>query len=69
MIRNAHVVASPMHAKHKAGETAIDVARRAAADMERCLQERAGKIAAVILEPLVQCATGFALCMIPNIYA
>ena len=29
--------------------------------MERCLQERAGKIAAVILEPLVQCATGFAM--------
>ena len=61
MIRNAHVVASPDARQAQAGETAIDVARRAAADMERCLQERAGKIAAVILEPLVQCATGFAM--------
>ena len=61
MIRNAHVVASPDARQALDGETAIDVARRAAADMERCLQERAGKIAAVILEPLVQCATGFAM--------
>lgn len=61
MIRNAHVVASPDARQALDGETAIDVARRAAADMERCLQERVGKIAAVILEPLVQCATGFAM--------
>jgi adenosylmethionine-8-amino-7-oxononanoate aminotransferase len=61
MIRNAHVVASPDARQVKEGGTAIDIARRAAADMERCLQERAGKIAAVILEPLVQCATGFAM--------
>lgn len=61
MIRNAHVVASPDARQAQGGETAIDVARRAAADMERCLQERAGKIAAMILEPLVQCATGFAM--------
>lgn len=61
MIRNAHVVASPDARQAFDGETAIDVTRRAAADMERCLQERAGKIAAVILEPLVQCATGFAM--------
>lgn len=61
MIRNAHVVMSPDARQAAEGESAIDVARRAAADMERCLQERAGKIAAVILEPLVQCATGFAM--------
>ncbi|WP_222612413.1 adenosylmethionine--8-amino-7-oxononanoate transaminase [Undibacterium flavidum] len=61
MIRNAHVVMSPDARQAAEGESAIDVARRAAADMERCLQERTGKIAAVILEPLVQCATGFAM--------
>lgn len=61
MIRNAHVVMSPDARQSAEGESAIDVAHRAAADMERCLQERAGKIAAVILEPLVQCATGFAM--------
>jgi adenosylmethionine-8-amino-7-oxononanoate aminotransferase len=37
------------------------VARHAAAAVEKKLQERAGKIAAVIIEPLVQCATGFAM--------
>lgn len=61
MIRNAHVVASPDARLAQEGETAADVARRAAADLERCLQENAGKIAAVIVEPLVQCATGFAM--------
>ncbi|MBI3711654.1 MAG: aminotransferase class III-fold pyridoxal phosphate-dependent enzyme [Burkholderiales bacterium] len=61
MIRNAHVVASPDARLALDGETSRDVARRAAADLERCLQENAGKIAAVIVEPLVQCATGFAM--------
>lgn len=61
LIRNAHVVASPDARLAVAGETALDVARRAAADLERCLQENAGRIAAVIVEPLVQCATGFAM--------
>lgn len=61
MIRNAHVVASPDARLAAEGETAVDVARRAAVDLERCLQAHHGKIAAVIVEPLVQCATGFAM--------
>lgn len=61
LIRNAHVAMSPDARQAQAGESALDVARRAAAGMERCLQENAGKIAAVIVEPLVQCATGFAM--------
>ena len=61
LIHNAHVVMSPDARQAQAGESAIDVARHAAADLEKKLQERAGKIAAVIIEPLVQCATGFAM--------
>jgi adenosylmethionine-8-amino-7-oxononanoate aminotransferase len=38
-----------------------DVARRAAADVERLFIERGDKIAAIIIEPLVQCATGMAM--------
>ncbi len=36
-------------------------ARRAAADVERLFIERGDKIAAIIIEPLVQCATGMAM--------
>lgn len=61
LIRNAHVVMSPDARQAHEGETAVDVARRAALDLEKKLQERAGKIAAIIIEPLVQCATGFAM--------
>ncbi|MCH8621814.1 adenosylmethionine--8-amino-7-oxononanoate transaminase [Undibacterium sp. TS12] len=61
MLQRAHVVASPDARLAGAGETAADVARRAAAALEAKLQERAGKIAAVIIEPLVQCATGMAM--------
>ncbi|MFZ6649235.1 adenosylmethionine--8-amino-7-oxononanoate transaminase [Undibacterium sp. TJN25] len=61
LLRQAHVVASPDARQAQEGETAADVARRAAADLEAKLQQRAGKIAAVIIEPLVQCATGIAM--------
>ncbi|MCU6434834.1 adenosylmethionine--8-amino-7-oxononanoate transaminase [Undibacterium sp. Jales W-56] len=61
MLQRAHVVASPDARQAQAGETAADVALRAAADLERVLQQRDGKIAAVIIEPLVQCATGMAM--------
>ena len=61
LLRNAHVVASPDARHTQAGETAADVAHRAAAELEMLLQERSGKIAAVIVEPLVQCATGMAM--------
>ena len=61
LLHGAHVVASPDARQAQAGETAADVARRAAADLEQCLKQHAGKIAAVILEPLVQCATGMAM--------
>ncbi|MGO4381307.1 adenosylmethionine--8-amino-7-oxononanoate transaminase [Pseudoduganella sp. RAF53_2] len=61
LLRAAQTVMSPDARQAAEGETAADVARRAAADVERVFTERAGKIAAVIIEPLVQCATGMAM--------
>ena len=61
LLRAARVVASPDARGAVDGESAQDVARRAAADVEQLFMERAGKIAAIIVEPLVQCATGMAM--------
>lgn len=61
MLQHAHVVMSPDARAAQDGETAADVARRAAAALESLLQQRAKHIAAVIVEPLVQCATGMAM--------
>jgi len=61
MLQHAHVVMSPDARATQDGETAVDVARRAAAALETLLQQRAKHIAAVIVEPLVQCATGMAM--------
>ncbi|HEV7619165.1 MAG TPA: adenosylmethionine--8-amino-7-oxononanoate transaminase [Burkholderiaceae bacterium] len=61
LLRQAHVVATPDARTAQEGESAADVARRAARTLETLLQERAGHIAAVIVEPLVQCAAGMAM--------
>lgn len=61
LLQQAHVVMSPDARAAQEGETAADVARRAAAVLETLLQERARHIAAIIVEPLVQCATGMAM--------
>ncbi|GGE84378.1 adenosylmethionine--8-amino-7-oxononanoate transaminase [Massilia psychrophila] len=61
LLRAARVVASPDQRNALQGETAQDAARRAAADIEALFAERAGHIAAIIVEPLVQCATGMAM--------
>jgi adenosylmethionine-8-amino-7-oxononanoate aminotransferase len=61
MLQQSHVVTSPDARTARDGETAADVARRAAQDLEALLQERANRIAAVIIEPLVQCAAGMAM--------
>ncbi|MDB5761401.1 MAG: adenosylmethionine--8-amino-7-oxononanoate transaminase [Herminiimonas sp.] len=61
LLRRAHVVAAPDARAAQEGESAADVARRAARELEALLQERAGRIAAVIVEPLVQCAAGMAM--------
>ena len=61
LLRSSRVVASPDVRNALAGESAQDVARRAAKDVEELFIERADQIAAIIIEPLVQCATGMAM--------
>ena len=61
LLRASQIVMSPDARTAVEGETAQDVARRAAADVERLFIDRADKIAAIIIEPLVQCATGMAM--------
>ncbi|MYM29382.1 adenosylmethionine--8-amino-7-oxononanoate transaminase [Duganella sp. CY15W] len=61
LLRASQTVMSPDARTAAEGETAADVARRAAADVERLFIERGNKIAAIIIEPLVQCATGMAM--------
>jgi adenosylmethionine---8-amino-7-oxononanoate aminotransferase len=61
LIRNAHVVASPDTRFARDGESAADVAQRALADVRALFEARAENIAALIVEPLVQCAAGMAM--------
>ncbi|VVD83343.1 adenosylmethionine--8-amino-7-oxononanoate aminotransferase BioA [Pandoraea morbifera] len=61
LLRHAHVVASPDARNARDGESGVDVAHRAAAELEALLVRREGRIAAVIVEPLVQCAAGMAM--------
>ncbi|WP_332853825.1 adenosylmethionine--8-amino-7-oxononanoate transaminase [Duganella sp. S19_KUP01_CR8] len=63
LLRASQTVMSPdaRNANAAEGETAEDMARKAAADVERLFIERADQIAAIIIEPLVQCATGMAM--------
>ncbi|MDY7579106.1 adenosylmethionine--8-amino-7-oxononanoate transaminase [Herbaspirillum sp. RTI4] len=61
LLRAVHVVPSPDARLAGAGESAADVAHRAADALELLFQQREGKIAALIVEPLVQCATGMAM--------
>ena len=61
LLRHTHQVMSPDARQAHAGETAAEVARRAAADLEAWLAEHADTTAALIVEPLVQCAAGMAM--------
>lgn len=51
-------VTSPDCYTREAGETCVDCARRAIADVERVLEEQGTRVSAIIVEPLVQCAGG-----------
>lgn len=61
LIRHAHVVASPDARLAREGESAADVARRALAEVRALFEAKSAKIAALIVEPLVQCAAGMAM--------
>ncbi|MFO1360474.1 adenosylmethionine--8-amino-7-oxononanoate transaminase [Plasticicumulans sp.] len=58
LIVEALTVPSPDAYLAGPGETALDCARRAAAALDAMLAAHAGEIAALIVEPLVQCAGG-----------
>jgi len=57
----AHVLPSPDFRLAEAGETAADVARRAAAGLGDWLEKNSARTAALIVEPLVQGAAGMAM--------
>jgi adenosylmethionine---8-amino-7-oxononanoate aminotransferase len=60
MTRSAHVVASP-DARNDEGASSQEMAQRAAEDVERLFEERGDRIAALIVEPLVQGASGMVM--------
>ena len=61
LVRAAATVPTPDARRGEPGETSADVARRAAAALERHLEAHHESIAAFIVEPLVQCASGMAM--------
>ena len=61
LIRPAATVPTPDARRAEAGESAADAARRAAAALERHLEQHHQHLAALIVEPLIQCASGMAM--------
>ena len=61
LVRLAATVASPDARGARPGESAADVARRGAAALGAWLADHHEQTAALIVEPLVQCAAGFAM--------
>ncbi len=61
LLRASHVVPAPDARNAVEGESAQDVAKRAIANVRTLFEERGDRIAAIIVEPLVQCATGMAM--------
>jgi adenosylmethionine-8-amino-7-oxononanoate aminotransferase len=61
LIRPAATVPTPDARQAQDGETPIDVAHRAAAALEAHLEQHHRKIAAFIVEPLIQCASGMVM--------
>lgn len=61
LLMRAHQVMSPDARQAEPGETAVDVAARAAAELEALFEARHAHIAALIIEPLVQGAAGMAM--------
>ena len=61
LLKPVHTLMSPDARQAVEGESADQVALRAAAELETLLKARAAHISAVIIEPLVQCAGGMAM--------
>ena len=61
LLQDVFTVSSPDIRKAKPGESADDVARHAVAELEKLFKEEHQHIAAIIIEPLVQCAGQMAM--------
>jgi len=61
MLQAVHVVDTPDARHARPGETAAEVAQRALQDVQALFEQRGEQIAAIIVEPLVQCAAGMAM--------
>jgi adenosylmethionine-8-amino-7-oxononanoate aminotransferase len=61
LLMRAHMVMSPDTRQAQPGESPADVAARAIRDARALFESRHEHIAAVIVEPLVQCAAGMAM--------
>ncbi|WP_298620228.1 adenosylmethionine--8-amino-7-oxononanoate transaminase [uncultured Zoogloea sp.] len=61
LVRAGTCVPSPDTRHAAPGETAVDVARRAAAALDAHLAEHGHETAALIVEPLIQCASGMVM--------
>ena len=61
LLMRAHVVMAPDARQAAPAESAAEVAQRAVAELAALFESRAGQIAALIIEPLVQCAAGMAM--------
>ena len=61
LIRSARTVPAPDSRLAECGETAGAVAQRAAAALERELEQHHHRVAALIVEPLIQCANGMVM--------
>jgi len=61
LLRRAHLVASPDARGAQPGESSADVAARALTEVRALFEARHEQLAAIIVEPLVQCAAGMAM--------
>ena len=61
LVRSAATLPSPDARQARDGETPADVARRAAAALATHLEQHGEHIAALIVEPLIQCANGMVM--------
>ena len=61
LLQDVYTVPSPDARKVKVGESAEDVAKHAAAELEKLFEKEHQYIAAIIVEPLVQCAGQMAM--------
>jgi len=61
LLQDVYTVTSPDARKAKSGESSIDVAKQAASELEQLFKKEHQHIAAIIMEPLVQCAGQMAM--------